>query len=319
MQRFDYDKLYGDVLEYQPSSHLQNNNECKNGVCPIKRNIHNRPQFSLPHGHKQYDTQQNHQQQHQQYSPQQNHQQYSPQQNHQQYKNRQTQQQYNIQPNIQKTYHNPQQQSGNEITHPYFKQSNVGGHNTRNKKSEVSQHPRTFEPNHTHPNHIKSNGNDPFHGLNENHYTNQKLIRNQNIQKYQMEPRRTMIDMNQNPQNMYNSHNEQIKQNEFTQFASSHNLEPSYYDQSNYSGLDLEADRMFLADAKEVSDQYASAAVMSGKNIQFVNNSSMVIPPSQSEDSTQVKQRRSYRNPNEEVDSNNKIWEYQFTPMTIPL
>lgn len=339
MQRFDYDRMYGDVIDMGSNPVNNTQRECKNGVCPVKRNTRpdtyqhpQQPQHQQPqHQQPQLQLQQHHpnQQQHhpnQQHQPHQLQHHQQPQQytyyqepQHDQQRNYHRQQQQNTLQQLQKqAYQNTNTHSDNaQMTHPYFKESgSAGGHVTRSKKSELYQFQRQLEPNHIHPNHIKKT--DPFHGTID-HNANQKIIRNQNMHKYQMDPRRTMSEMNKNAQNMFNSHNEQIKLNEFSKFASTHNLEPSYYDQSNYSGIDLEADRMFLADAKEVSDQYANAASVSGKNIQFINNSSMNMTPEQSEESLQFKQRRSYRNPNDEVDSNNKIWEYQFTPMTIPL
>jgi hypothetical protein len=232
-------------------------------------------------------------------------------------------QSHNDQSHNDQSHNNQSPHHENELTHPFFAETSQkfssGGHNTRKKKIEMSAFQRQTEPNHTHPNHRNNGGGDPFHGNSVNHNAHQKQIRNQNMHKYQMDPRRAMGEMNANAQHMFNSHNEQINQNEFSKFATTHNLEPSYYDQSNYSGIDLQADRMFLADAKEVSDQYTNAATMAGQSTQFIQNvaSAPVFTPStQTEHS---KERRSYRNPNDEVDSNNKIWEYQFTPMTMPL
>jgi hypothetical protein len=188
------------------------------------------------------------------------------------------------------------------------------GLNTRTKKSEMSA--GVLEPNHTHPNH-KGKGFDPFHGETDNHTTDRRTMRNQNLTKYQMDPSRVANQMNPNAQHMFNAHNEQMKDNPYADFSASDHIEPTYYDQTQYSGLDT--DRMFLAEAKDISDQQLSVGNPDFNTYMQDTNINQVMPEELVENQNEFKQKRSYRNPEAEFESNNKLWEYQFTPMTTQM
>lgn len=225
------------------------------------------------------------------------------------------------------------------------------GRNTKGKKSEVYQVNAILEPNHVHPNHhtnllkkdskyslpssiINHSANDdPFHGKRYESTNNnsgvtpgkyngtggtggidRRMMRNQNAEKYQMDPRRTKYEMNPNAHAMFNSHNEQVKQNEYSSLSASQHIEPMYYDQTNYSSpMALENDsRMYLAESNETSSNFAEISGHSLQKMQAVNSRMS------NNETQEYKQKRSYRNPHDEVNSNGKIWEHQFTPMATP-
>lgn len=183
------------------------------------------------------------------------------------------------------------------------------GKNTRNKHVEVR------------------NRKDPFHGARDFQHPNhdpmlKKQLRDQQLNEYQMDPNRIARDINPNAEYMFNSHNDQIKNNEYQSMTGTNHLEPTYYDQNNYSGL--EPDRMFLAETKNISNLYTTEASASDIDASigayhtsnFLHNRNVLSKKGVDD---QTKQKRSFRNPKEEVSSNSKLWEFQFTPMTMPL
>jgi len=169
---------------------------------------------------------------------------------------------------------------------------------------------------------------DPFHGSREFGHPGdprqKRMIRNQQMNEYQMDPRRVAYEMNPNAQNMYMTHNEQMSRNPYRKMISTKNLQPSYYDQNNFSNL--EPDRMFLAEAQGISQEYASVAEEQFKDKRQMSSEMYGYHMGQqagtpnmvgTRSNEQHKQKRSYRDPREEISSNNKLWEHQFTP-TIP-
>lgn len=181
------------------------------------------------------------------------------------------------------------------------------GKNTRNKHVEIK------------------NRKDPFHGSRDFQHPNhdpllKKQLRDQQLNEYQMDPNRIARDINPNAEYMFNSHNDQIKQNEYQSMTGTDHLEPTYYDQNNYSGL--EPDRMFLAETKNISNLYSVEAerdIDSSIGAYHTLNLNNVTRGAIKGVDDQTKQKRSFRNPKEEVNSNSKLWEFQFTPMTMPL
>ena len=296
MQQFHYDQMYGDVIDSK--SQLQSQSQ--------SHNLHNQHNNQRNNQHKNQ-----HNNQHKEFNP-------------SKYKL------YNASVRNTCDRNNLTKQfNSNFSTHDEL----TMGRPTKGKKSEIYQSKQQafFEPNHTHPNHQKHNANDPFHGSRSvggsiNGGIQRKMMSNQNVNKYQMDPRRTKQEMNPNAQYMFNGHNEQIKQNEFSKMSASQRIEPTYYDQTQYSGL--ETDRMFSAETKDISDQYSNAASDPSSEIsnkynrhvqeiqQNQSNRNPILPLS--DESSQYKQKRSFRSPYDEVDNNNKLWEYQFTPMTTP-
>jgi hypothetical protein len=284
MQQYNYDEVYGDIMcshTSQPHRHRREDN-CRSLHQPIHRHQQGphqrRPQrqtFQTPS--------------------------HSPQQSYRQVQQRQRRQ------------FNPQQQT-NPQTNPHIQHLDMSlGFNTRSKKSETSI--PSLESNYTHPNH-KQNSFDPFHGERSDsdmRVMDSRMIRNQNMSKYQMDPRRVANEMNQNAQHMFNGHNQQMIDNPYSEFSEGMNLKPTFYDQNQYSGLS--PDRMFLAEAKDISDQRMVSGNPGFNEYMQDTDVNQMMPEGLIENQNEFKQKRSYRDSNMDAESNNKLWEYQFAPM----
>jgi len=284
MQQYNYDEVYGDIMHHS------------NHGCSHTRSPHNQP-------HKRLYYHQTNQPRSQQPRPRE----YRQQQSRQRPQSRQRKQQPLPQHN---SLHQPRQ------INPHTQHLDMSlGFNTRSKKSETSI--PSLDPNYTHPNHT-NNSFDPFHG--ERHDSDMRVmdrrsIRNQNMSKYQMDPRRIANEMNPNAQHMFNGHNQQMIDNPYSEFTEGMELKPTFYDQNQYSGLS--PDRMFLAEAKDISDQRMISGNPAFNAYMQDTDVNQMMPDGLVENQNEFKQKRSYRDSNTEAESNNKMWEYQFTPMPV--